>query len=255
MLTTFQSLLFLWLKCYLMLVSTYLFLGWGIIYFNRILGPDKKIQSRQTSQQAITRDFWQSIKSLITVSLMLAGGLYCQEMGLTLLPIKLTVFNTVPLLLLSMIVFDAWFYWGHRLIHAKFLYKWVHKWHHQSFTPTVWSNNSDTFLDNCFLQSYFLFAPFFLPLSGYILVAHKLYDQISGMIGHSGYEYSAGQLSRFPSPLIGVTFHDLHHEKFNYNYATHFSYWDRIMNTIHPDYDEKIKSFEQSSQNKILMDS
>ena len=43
-----------------------------------------------------------------------------------------------------------------------------------------------------------------------------------------------------PSPMIGVTFHDQHHEHFLYNYATHFSHWDRLMGTIHPDYDSRI---------------
>jgi Delta7-sterol 5-desaturase len=111
----------------------------------------------------------------------------------------------------------------------------------------VWSNNSDTLLDDLILQSYFFFAPFFLPIPGIVLIAHKIYDQITGMIGHSGYEYSAGPLSRFPFLLLGVTFHDQHHESFSCNYATHFSLWDRLMKTIHPTYDQRIQDFEKLS--------
>jgi sterol desaturase/sphingolipid hydroxylase (fatty acid hydroxylase superfamily) len=43
------------------------------------------------------------------------------------------------------------------------------------------------------------------------------------------------------SPLVGVTHHDQHHRYFRCNYATHFSVWDRIMGTLHPDHDAELK--------------
>ncbi len=234
---------------FVILLGIYLLLGKRISFWNEKLEADKKIQSQKSSKEEIRRDVFQSIKSLIFLSLMLAGGLYCQHTGITVQPQNLTPVNSILWFLASMLIFDTWFYWGHRLIHTKKLYRWVHAWHHKSITPTVWSNNSDTLLDDIILQSYFFFAPFFLPIPGAILIAHKIYDQITGMFGHAGYEYSAGPLSRFPFPLLGVTFHDQHHESFRYNYATHFSFWDRVMKTIHPDYDQKIQSFENRSIN------
>lgn len=246
MLIHIQHLLFAWTKLYSLFLLIYLLGGVGITYGNQVLGPDKKIQSRPNSRQSIRREIGQSIKSLMSITLMLTGGLYCQSQGVALTPIKPSLWNCLALFLISMLIFDAWFYWGHRLIHTQPVYKWIHQWHHKSVTPMVWSNNNDTFLDNLVLQSYFFFAPFFLPIPSHVLIAHKLYDQVTGMLGHSGYEYSAGPLSRFPSPLIGVTFHDLHHETPKYNYGAHFSIWDRLMGTIHPHYEETLKKFEAS---------
>jgi Delta7-sterol 5-desaturase len=234
---------------YAALIGIYFLFGKGISFWNQRLGATKKIQSKISSKVEIDRDIIQSSKSLFFIALMLAGGIFCQQIGLTMRPTQLTPLKFLLWFFASMLIFDTWFYWGHRLIHTKVLYRHIHAWHHRSTTPTVWSNNSDTLLDDLILQSYFFFAPFFLPIPSAILIAHKIYDQITGMIGHSGYEYSAGPLSRFPFLLLGVTFHDQHHESFRYNYATHFSFWDRLMKTIHPDYDQKIQSFEKLSAN------
>jgi Delta7-sterol 5-desaturase len=230
---------------YLTLLGIYFLFGKLITRWNQYLGSAKKIQSKVSSDAEIERDIIQSVKSLFFIALIMSGGIFCQHFDFTMYPMQLTPLNSLIWFFVSMFIFDTWFYWGHRLIHTKALYRRIHVWHHKSVTPTVWSNNSDTLLDDLILQSYFFFAPFFLPIPGAILIAHKIYDQITGMIGHAGYEYSSGPLSRFPFPLIGVTFHDQHHESFFYNYATHFSFWDRVMKTIHPDYDRRIQDFEK----------
>ncbi len=232
---------------YIALIGTYLVFGIVITFWNEHLGSSRKIQAKNCSEIDIHRDIIQSSKSLFFIALMLTGGIFCQQMGFTMRPAKLTLINSLLWILTSLMIFDTWFYWGHRLLHTKALYRHIHSWHHRSITPSVWSNNSDTFLDDVILQSYFFLIPFLLPIPGVILITHKIYDQITGMIGHSGYEYSANSLSRFPFPLIGVTFHDQHHESFRYNYATHFSFWDRLMKTIHPSYDQRIKDFENES--------
>lgn len=242
-----NDLFVIFISMYGILLGIYFVFGATISFWNQRVLSTKKIQSKTSSKEEINRDIFQSVKSLIFIALLLAGGIYCQHIGFTIRPQRMTPISAVLWFVVSMFIFDTWFYWGHRLIHTKFLYRWVHAWHHRSTTPTVWSNNSDTFVDDLILQSYFFFAPFVLPIPGVILIAHKIYDQITGMMGHSGYEYSSGYLSRFPFPMLGVTFHDQHHESFRYNYATHFSLWDRIMKTIHPDYDQKIKDFEKPS--------
>jgi Delta7-sterol 5-desaturase len=247
--TQLEELFIVFFVFYGMLLGIYFVVGAALVFWNERVLHSKKIQLKIASGEETKRDIIQSVKSLVFISLFLAGGVYCQHSGFTIRPQGLTPVSAVLWFLASMLIFDTWFYWGHRLIHTKLFYRWVHAWHHRSKTPTVWSNNSDTFIDDVILQSYFFFALFVLPMPGVILIAHKIYDQITGMIGHSGYEYSAGYLSRFPFPFLGVTFHDQHHESFRYNYATHFSVWDRIMKTMHPDYDQKIKDFEKQSIN------
>lgn len=236
----------LWIQIYAGLISIYFVFGYLVEVCNKFI-QDKRIQSRDCKPELIRRDIVQSTKSLLSIAFFLAMGLHLRRSGLGITPSELNVWSFIGYLVLSMLLFDTWFYWMHRLIHVKPLYRWAHSWHHRSVTPTVWSNNSDTLLDNLFLQSYWLICFLVLPAPTVVFIVHKLYDQITGMIGHSGYEYAAGKLSLFPSPLIGTTFHDQHHEFFLYNYATHFSIWDRLMNTIHPNYEPKINSFSEPS--------
>ena len=34
---------------------------------------------------------------------------------------------------------DTWFYWTHRLLHQRWLFRWAHQTHHRSVAPTPWA--------------------------------------------------------------------------------------------------------------------
>ena len=74
------------------------------------------------------------------------------------------------------------------------------------------------------------------PINPIVLLAHKIYDLVTGSIGHSGYEF-AGWLSLPPSLLVSVTHHDQHHRYSSCNYSTHFTIWDRLMGTLCREHD------------------
>ncbi len=79
-------------------------------------------------------------------------------------PAPTGVVGTILSALASLVLFDTWFYWFHRLIHTRWLYRPVHQWHHtMTVTPVVWSNNSDRLVDNLFLQSCWLVALLIFP--------------------------------------------------------------------------------------------
>ena len=221
------------------LISIYFIFGIIVTVTNRRLAADRKIQERETSVDLTVRDIIQSTLSLVQIASFLALGLSMRASGFGFQPWRSNWWTIGPSLILSLFLFDTCFYWGHRLLHTRALYRLAHQWHHAVTTPTVWSNNSDTFLDNLILQSYWAIAPLLFPAPSIVFVIHKVYDQISGMIGHSGHEYNAAT-ARFPSPLLAVTHHDQHHRYFKYNFATHFVVWDRVMHTLHPAYDSSI---------------
>jgi sterol desaturase/sphingolipid hydroxylase (fatty acid hydroxylase superfamily) len=199
-----------------------------------------KIQQRQTPAAQIRRDRRQSLLSLAAIAAMFGTGHFLYvEFGWGLTPWP-GIPGAVLSFVLSLLLFDTWFYWFHRLIHARPLYRRVHQFHHMTVTPVSWSNNSDRLVDNLFLQSYWLVAHFLVPAAPAVLLAHKLYDQVTGVIGHSGYE-RGGILAWPPSPLVGVTHHDQHHRYFRCNYATHFTLWDRVMGTLHPEHDLELR--------------
>src|SRR5215472_5071119 len=220
---------------YAALLTTYFASCLVVTRLNR--GAVKIQPSRQTPQSQIRRDRHQSVFSLAVIAATLGWGLR---------PLP-GIGGTVLSLVASLVLFDTWFYWFHRLIHLRLLYRRVHRWHHLTITPVVWSNNSDRLVDNLFLQSYWLIAHRLIPIAPAALFAHKIYDQITGAIGHSGYEHG-GRWCLPPSPLVGVTHHDQHHQFFHCNYATHFTWWDRVMGTLHPDHDREIRANIEESQ-------
>ena len=84
-----------------------------------------------------------------------------------------------------------------------------------------------------------------LPIPWQVLVVQKLYDRISGMLGHAGFEHFASSAGRAPWPLASTVFHDQHHSSFRHNFAHTFSWWDRWAGTLHPRYDATVQRFEQ----------
>jgi len=93
-----------------------------------------------------------------------------------------------------------------------------------------------------------------VPISPVVLLAHKIYDLVTGCIGHSGYE-SAGRLSLPPSPLISVTHHDQHHRYSRCNYSTHFTIWDRLMGTLCREHDAEAARNIRGTINLSAVDS
>jgi lathosterol oxidase len=223
---------------YAALLATYVLTCMIVTRLNR---RAVKIQPfRQTAPSQIRRDRKQSMLSLAVIAAMLGCGHWTYTtLGWGLRPLP-GIGGTVLSLIASLLLFDAWFYWLHRLIHARLFYRRVHRWHHLTIAPVVWSNNSDRLIDNLFLQSYWFVAHLLIPIAPAMLFAHKIYDQITGVIGHSGHEHG-GRWCWPPSPLVSVTHHDQHHQFFRCNYATHFTWWDRIMGTLHPDHDRELK--------------
>jgi lathosterol oxidase len=243
MLELFTQLTIETLKIYGVLVTLYVATG---LLLERLNRRKPRIQSRPCAPHIVRRDVVQSLRSLLSVSVLFAGGTVLQRYGFGFVASSPSLHSAVLSGIASLLLFDAWFYWLHRLLHTKPLFKRIHSWHHISRTPTPWSNNSDTLLDNCCLQGYWLVAHFILPVSPWILFAHKLFDQVSGMIGHAGHEYTSGKTEVYPFPMIAVVFHDQHHEFFRYNYGTHFSLWDRWMGTLHPAYEHRVRELTRS---------
>ena len=231
----------LWAAVYGALLALYFGCGSALEAVSR-RHPERRIQSRAPSDRAT--DIRQSWTSLATIALYVAGGLWAQTQGLTLFaPWELSWMSAIGGFALLLLSYDAWFYWFHRLMHTRSLYRF-HAQHHKSLAPRPWSNNNDTLVGTFFEQSYFLFVALLLPIPPAVLVVHKIWDQVTGMIGHAGYEFFASPTARAPWPGVCTTFHDQHHAHFRVNFANTFSFWDRLMGTIHPAYDAKVEAFE-----------
>ena len=236
----------LWAVLYVELLLIYFAVG-GVLHWLNGRYPNRQIQARPRKNQ-MAMEIRYSVVALSTISLYLAGGIFVQAKGWALIPWELSIYSVLASALISLILYDAWFYWGHRLMHWKPLYTRFHAHHHKSVVPSPWSNNSDTLVGTFAEQFYFFVIVFVLPIPPDVLIAHKIYDQVTGMIGHAGNEYFASRTTRKPWPMVCTTYHDQHHGYFNYNYANTFTWWDRLMGTLHPTYDDTVHRLETWEQ-------
>jgi len=117
---------------------------------------------------------------------------------------------------------DAHFYWSHRLLHSPWLYRRIHKDHHESYNPDPFSGLSMHWVESSiYFSSSLLVAPL-LPLWAFRILTKGLL--IFPLPGHAGY----GTWSKETSVN-----HYLHHAKFNWNYGSS-PLWDHIMGTNYP---------------------
>lgn len=141
------------------------------------------------------------------------------------------------------VLHDTYFYWMHRLMHHRKLFPIVHKVHHYSNNPTPWASLSfhplEAILEVGIIPVVVLFVPFH-PLVLFLFASWSL---LWNVIGHLGFEL-------FPKGFVNhpifkwfntSTHHNMHHSKANCNYGLYFNFWDRMMQTNHPDY---INTFE-----------
>jgi sterol desaturase/sphingolipid hydroxylase (fatty acid hydroxylase superfamily) len=142
---------------------------------------------------------------------------------------------------IGLIVFnDAWFYGWHRLLHHPKIFKRVHAVHHRSVDVNPFSSYSFHALEGFLLGAWtipvFLLVPIYLPMLG----ALQALGLANNVISHLGYELLPRRYARlWPFQWFSsATYHALHHGRFNGNYGLFFRFWDRMLGTEVPDYEE-----------------
>jgi len=135
-------------------------------------------------------------------------------------------------LVLSIFMEDFFFYWSHRLMHLPFLYKRVHKIHHE-FKNTIHIASVYTHWFEFILGNFF---PMMMPL---IMLGERLHVTtlttfilvrvISTYAGHSGFDFP--WMPTFDIFAGGASFHNYHHLKNMGNYGSHSWVWDYLFKT------------------------
>ncbi len=144
------------------------------------------------------------------------------------------------LTVLGFIVFhDTYFYWTHRLMHHPKVFKLFHAGHHKSLSPSPWAVFSFQSAE-AVVQFVVIFPLLLVPQHPSAIVLWNLWMIGFNVLGHLGYElfprgFTRGAIS---GQLNTTTHHAMHHKYVVHNFSLYFTFWDRLMGTLHPRYHE-----------------
>jgi sterol desaturase/sphingolipid hydroxylase (fatty acid hydroxylase superfamily) len=243
------------LQMYMIEMSRYLVAAGSVtllLWLAKAWTLPRRIQSRMAGWSDRRRE---AVNSAITIGIFALSGI------LTLAMTDIGVFRlsfAVPPLWLGLIeigglilAHDAYFYWMHRGLHSRMMFRRAHSAHHLSRTPTSWAAYAFAPIESVFEALYVpsvllglsLFGAVY-PLAIFIFLGHQI---ARNAIGHSGHELAWSGFTQSPWTgwLTTTTHHDLHHSEGRYNFGLYFSWWDRWMGTEHPKYHE---AFETAAQ-------
>jgi sterol desaturase/sphingolipid hydroxylase (fatty acid hydroxylase superfamily) len=206
-----------------------------------------KIQKRRAGRKDFLREVWHSMQSTVVFSLIAGALLYTPLKHYTLIYDQLHYFPIWYLWVsigLSLVIHDTYFYWMHRLLHHKKLFRLAHVVHHQSTNPSPWTAYSFHLLEAVTEGAVLILITLVLPMHPLAILGFNIAAFIINVYGHLGYEIVPRWLRRtWLFEVINTSVHhNLHHSKFKGNYGLYFRTWDRLMGTEHPDY---VKEFDR----------
>lgn len=128
---------------------------------------------------------------------------------------------------------ETWFYFWHRLLHHRRLFRYVHAVHHRSVDVNPFSSYSFHPLEALVLGGWVLPVAIWLPVPLALLGVLQGVGLFNNVVSHLGYEfYPRWFLRVFPfSWLNSATFHNLHHTRFHSNFGLMTRVWDRLLGT------------------------
>lgn len=139
------------------------------------------------------------------------------------------------------IMHDTYFYWTHRAMHHKKIFKLFHLVHHRSTNPSPWAAYAFHPLEAVVETGILPIFLFTIPIHGLHIIFFFLMSIIYNVYGHLGFElypksFSKSRVGKWINTSVS---HNQHHQYFKGNYGLYFLFWDRIMGTLRKDYDEQ----------------
>jgi lathosterol oxidase len=218
-----------------------------------------KIQQRYPEKKYIIHEIKYSFFTILIFGSVILLVIWAAKNGLTMVYEPIDKYGYVYYffsIILMVLLHDTYFYWTHRLMHWKPLFKLAHKTHHLSVNPTPFAA--------------YAFHPFealveigIVPLIAFIIPHHisaitifSLYSLLINVSGHLGYElFPKGFASHWLFKWHNTaTHHNMHHRLVKCNYGLYFNFWDRVMHTNHPHYEENFEEVvEKREQGKTAI--
>jgi len=217
----------------------------------------KKIQTKFPERADLLREIGYSLSSMFIFALVGTSMFVLRTHGYTKI---YTDFGEHSLLyfFFSVIVFiiahDTYFYWMHRFMHWKKIYKYVHKVHHLSTNPTPWAAFAFHPLEALLEIGILPIMIFAIPLHPFAILVWVLYQTGMNVLGHLGFEVFPKGFTRHTITQLSntSTHHNMHHRFVNCNYGLYFNVWDKWMGTNHAHYHETFDCIANRKNEDVL---
>lgn len=134
---------------------------------------------------------------------------------------------------LYLVIQDAYYYWLHRLMHHRLVFRHTHAGHHRSRQPTAYASFAFDWGEAA-LNAWVLPAlTFVIPIHPAVILALLLLATVAAVLNHAGAEvlprwWMEGPLGAW---LISASHHSLHHHHYDRNFGLYFRTWDKLMGT------------------------
>lgn len=210
----------------------------------------RRIQDRKANGKDYAREILSSLRTVFFFAVTTISTLLLQEIGIIQLQLaEVATLTLVAQVALIIIAHDAYFYWMHRALHHKRLFRLTHLHHHKSRVPTPFTAYSFSPWEAITEAA---FVPIFLLVTSLMGVAYAglavfifLWIMITrNVMQHAGVElHPAGWVDTpWLDWISTTTHHDLHHSNGNTNFGFYFTFWDRWMGTEHPEYKKRFRA-------------
>ncbi|HEX8388201.1 MAG TPA: sterol desaturase family protein [Sphingomonas sp.] len=203
----------------------------------------RRIQPRRASAADMRRELKASAVSIVVYAAVATPTFWLRANGhLPSMRIEPQgVLHVAAYLGAMMVAHDTWFYWTHRLMHHRRLFRTFHRLHHRSTTPTPFAAYAFNATEAAVEALFFVLWINIVPTPWIAIFLFLALVMLRNVWGHSGVELMPAGFAdhRFWGLFATTTHHDLHHGGgFDTNYALYFTWWDRMMGTEHPRYRE-----------------
>lgn len=201
----------------------------------------RRISQKDPARWQIMREIVHSLRSIAIFGLVTGAVVYAANSGWTQLYRRIDKCGWVWFFLsigVMIVMHDTYFYWTHRMMHHRWLYRTFHRTHHLSTNPTPWAAYAFSPLEAVVQAGIGPLIVFTIPVHPIAFATFMLWQIAFNVFGHCGYEIFPSWFLRSRASLFlnTVTHHALHHEKFRDNFSLYFNVWDRLMGTNHTDY-------------------
>jgi sterol desaturase/sphingolipid hydroxylase (fatty acid hydroxylase superfamily) len=221
--------------------------AWLVFYvaFRRALRR-RRVSRHDPSTRQVGREVLQSLRSIALFGLVTGTVVYAALSGWTRLYWRVDEYGwawLVGSVGVMVLLHDTYFYWTHRLMHHRRLFRLVHRTHHLSTSPTPWAAYAFSPAEALVQAGIGPLIVFTIPTHPLAFAAFMGWQVAFNVLGHCGYEVFPRWFPRSGAGVVlnSVTHHALHHEKFNANFGLYFNVWDRLLGTNHPDYQARFE--------------